>query len=254
MGNRQKPGYWAVIPAAVRYDAGLPPNAKLLYAEISALCDAEGYCFAGNAYFVSCFEWTDRSVQRLLKALEEAGYIHTDVIRNPETNEVQERRIYAGINPARTCVPLPTILSGGPDKKDGTPSRQNCRVEQYNKDLNNTPLPPKGGKGKKSKLTDEVKGMLNDYVRGDRALGEAMVAFIEIRTAKGAVNSARAIKTLLKELDRLSGGNRSLKLRLVEQSVANSWKSVFPLKGGFLAEGEGKPQGDTQVRSDLPIW
>ncbi len=43
-----KPAFWAVLPAAVRYDEELPPNAKLLYAEISALTDQRGYCYASN--------------------------------------------------------------------------------------------------------------------------------------------------------------------------------------------------------------
>ena len=31
MGStKERPGYWTVIPAAVRYDRALPPNAKLL--------------------------------------------------------------------------------------------------------------------------------------------------------------------------------------------------------------------------------
>ena len=33
----RKPGYWAVLPARVRYDEELRPNAKLIYAEITAL-------------------------------------------------------------------------------------------------------------------------------------------------------------------------------------------------------------------------
>ena len=43
---------------------------------------------------------------------------------------------------------------------------------------------------------------------------------------------------LLTELDRLSGGRREEKLALVRQSVTNSWKSVFPLRGS----GQGQPQ------------
>lgn len=33
----QKPGYYAILPAVVRYDDRLRPNGKLLYAEITAM-------------------------------------------------------------------------------------------------------------------------------------------------------------------------------------------------------------------------
>lgn len=53
-----------------------------------------------------------------------------------------------------------------------------------------------------------------------------------MRIAKKAVNSARAISMLLRELDKLSQGHREDKLLLLSQSVTNSWKGVFPLKSG----------------------
>ena len=50
------PSYYAVLPAKVRYDPDLPPNAKLLYAEITALAGEHGYWgreYACQAYILA---------------------------------------------------------------------------------------------------------------------------------------------------------------------------------------------------------
>lgn len=93
-----RPGYWAVIPASIRYDDRIPSSAKVLYAEISALCDRAGYCWAGNDYFAGLYRMTERSIRRQLAALEECGYIRIEETRRNH-NEIAERKIYAGLNP-----------------------------------------------------------------------------------------------------------------------------------------------------------
>ena len=86
-------GYWAVIPAPVRYDDQICANAKLLYAEISCLVHRDGYCWATNDHFANLYGWTPRSVARMLQSLADRGYI---IITNGNS---KLRRIYAGINP-----------------------------------------------------------------------------------------------------------------------------------------------------------
>lgn len=44
----ERPSYFAVIPASVRYDERLKPSEKILYAEITALINIKGYCYATN--------------------------------------------------------------------------------------------------------------------------------------------------------------------------------------------------------------
>ena len=46
----EKPNYYSYIPAHIRY-ADITPNAKLLFAEITALLQMNGVCFASNKYF-----------------------------------------------------------------------------------------------------------------------------------------------------------------------------------------------------------
>lgn len=75
------PNYYAVITAEVRYDKDLEPNAKLLYGEISALANRDGYCWATNEYFSALYDVDVRTVGRWLESLEEKGYIHREVTK-----------------------------------------------------------------------------------------------------------------------------------------------------------------------------
>ena len=47
----EKPNYYAILPAEVRYCKELSPMERLLYAEITCLCNHKGYCWATNNYF-----------------------------------------------------------------------------------------------------------------------------------------------------------------------------------------------------------
>ncbi len=73
------PNYYAVIPASVRYDKELPAAAKLLYGELAALSNQEGFCWASNRYFAGLYDTTPRTVQRWLEDLEAHGYIRSEI-------------------------------------------------------------------------------------------------------------------------------------------------------------------------------
>lgn len=68
--SQSKPNFYAIIPAPVRYNKNLPMGAILLYGEITALSNAEGYCWASNAWFADNFNVSKRTVQNWLRALE----------------------------------------------------------------------------------------------------------------------------------------------------------------------------------------
>lgn len=86
---KNNPGYYAVIPADVRYDDQLPPNAKLLYGEISALLNDEGYCFASNQYFADLFKVTTRTITDLIGKLQEQQHISVEIVRNDKGKVVR---------------------------------------------------------------------------------------------------------------------------------------------------------------------
>lgn len=73
----QKPSYFAIIPAVVRYDKTLSDKEKLFYAEISSLCNVSGICTASNEYFKMLYEISDSTVSRAIAGLKKNGYIDT---------------------------------------------------------------------------------------------------------------------------------------------------------------------------------
>ena len=93
MNEENKINYYAIIPATVRYDKNLKPAEKLLYGEITALANKNGYCYAKNRYFANLYEVSIETVSRWISHLQQLGYIKIKVVRN-ENKEVIERYIY----------------------------------------------------------------------------------------------------------------------------------------------------------------
>ena len=90
---KEKPSYYAIIPAEVRYSKTLTPNAKLLYAEITALCNMNGKCTASTEYFCRLYEVSRASIQNWLKMLDDNGYIIRVLIYRQGSKEILSRYI-----------------------------------------------------------------------------------------------------------------------------------------------------------------
>ena len=86
-----KPNYYGIIPSNVRYDKRLTPNAKLLYAEITALCNDKGYCWASNKYFADLYEVSTTSISKWISQLCEFKYITSEIIYKEGTKEILNR-------------------------------------------------------------------------------------------------------------------------------------------------------------------
>lgn len=89
--ERDEPNYFAIIPANVRYDKNLRDKAKLLYGEITALCNKEGFCWAKNEYFADLYDVTKTTVSTLIKNLIDNGYIKSKLIYKEGTKEILNR-------------------------------------------------------------------------------------------------------------------------------------------------------------------
>lgn len=244
-GEQKKPGYWAVLPAQVRYDPQIPPNAKLLYAEISSLTDARGYCYAANAYFEQLYELSERTISRLIRTLAEAGYIRVE----DDGGGKDRRKIYAGVNPL-------AVPPGNLDKNVYTP-RQNCRGgidknvyqnKKENRKEDQSPQKPPEGAG-----ADYVPKEAPDW-KPERFA--AFWKFYPLHTSKQA--AIRAWDKLKPSDELLAVIGKALRRQIAEkQARGEEWKiyaSTYLNGARWTDEDAAARQGRTVEAADVRDW
>ena len=87
----EKPSYYAILPANVRYAETLTPNAKLLYAEITALAQKDGTCWASNKYFAKLYNVTPETVSRWVSVLVVNGFVLRQITYLKGTKQIDKR-------------------------------------------------------------------------------------------------------------------------------------------------------------------
>lgn len=98
----ERPSYYSIIPATVRYDKRLKAYERLMFSEITALSNKYGYCTASNSYFASLYEVDKTTISRWINHLKNLGYLQTQMIKNGRA--VASRRIYPNMDPVgRPC-------------------------------------------------------------------------------------------------------------------------------------------------------
>jgi len=124
----EKPNYYSVIPAEVRYDKDLSSSEKMFYGEISALTQKEGYCWASSSYFENLYGVSRRTIYNWTKRLADKGYIRIEYVKG-ENGNLEGRKIF--LTPGKNISLGPEKkISQGPEKKI---SRKHTR-------LNNTSI------------------------------------------------------------------------------------------------------------------
>ena len=237
-----RPGYYAVIPADVRYDDRIPANAKLLYGEISALIGSDGFCFASNQYFADIYGLTPVTVARLVSKLEDAGYIKRELEKD-KTGQVVRRKIYLSVS-----VPDVQPLNNF----DNTP-QQNCG-EGINKNVKdtNTSITNIEKENKKEKAAkpaqlsdDELRTLVTDciqkvaterWTRDDKNTLYRLVMDLydparEVRKAH-PMRTERSVNRTFRSLVCWAGDSPKAMIDIVDRALANGWQGIQPPNGG----------------------
>lgn len=117
-----KPNYYAVIPATVRYDSRLTGDEKILFGEITALTQKEGYCWANNEYFANLYGVHKQTISKWVNNLKDYKHIETEI------DKLGNRKIYISKVSAQTLRDISPNAQGG----------IGANAEHNNTSINNT--------------------------------------------------------------------------------------------------------------------
>lgn len=181
---KENPNYYAIIPSFVRYDKDLTANEKLMYGEITALSNKDGFCWSKNKYFANLYDVTTQTVSRWLKHLEDKEYIHREIIRN-EKNQIIKRKIF--ITPINKNVNTSTQKCLDPINKNVKGNITSNNTTRNNKQI--------------SKYADEISAVYNHWIELLSDVNEAQL-------------TKRQKKTILTKLKKWS-------VKKLKQSISN---------------------------------
>lgn len=237
MENITRCGMYLVIPASVAEDVHLRERSKLIYGRIVQLASSTGFCYASNQALLDILAHEDpktgetaviseRTLQSILAELRDRGHIHMDMGPVPCSGgeeSVVRRRIFVG----RKLADMPPLQGG----------EENCTPENFCTGGVKKSAPPFNSKNNTSKnippiVPHEIFELCTAYAGEDAQLLDAILGLLENRAAanKSPVKTTRAMNGILNKLDKLSGGDRGMKLALLEKATVANWLTVFPLK------------------------
>lgn len=130
--QKLQPNYYAILPANIRYDKNLNSTEKLLYAEITSLCDREGYCWASNTHFAEMLDKLPTYISQVISKLSNKGYIKVEVERSSKGTF---RKIYIGGGIEKSITGVANKLDGDIEK---TIEGYRNNYIQKNNTINNT--------------------------------------------------------------------------------------------------------------------
>ena len=195
----EKPNFYGIMPADVRYDKNLKPMEKILYTEITALTNSKGYCFATNSYFAELYD----------------VHIKTVLIYKNGTKEILERRIYINqkpVDPVNEKIDTPQSKDCDPvNEKIDTPI--NKKIEENNTRINITRLI-----------------LNNKYIYRSKEFIEAFESYKKMRKSIKKPMTENSVKRMLKKLEKI--GNEETAIKMLNQAEDKCWLDVYEVKEG----------------------
>ena len=232
----EAPAYYGILPANVRYDKNLKPMEKIMYSELTALSNKNGYCNATNSYFAELYEVSKNTVSLWISDLEKAGYIKTKLIYEPGTKNIKERRIFIAdpitknddtyhekeVDPITKNDDTYHEKEVDPiTKNDDTPITKNR--EDNNTSINNTSRILKEKNIKKEKSKNEVETYINNLNLNDD-YKQLLFKYVEYRKSiKKAIKTIVPIQKIIRDFPDYFSLDEAIKI-----AQEKEWQGLEP--------------------------
>lgn len=200
-------------------DLKLKGNELIIYACIYGFSQAEDQAFYGGLQYLA--DWTNSTksgVIKCLKSLVEKNYISKveKVINGVKFCEYRATKLHGVYN--KVAWGMQQSCMGG--IQQSLPNNININnIEDSIEDKK---------KERKASTKTTYDTIISDYTDND-SLKETLVEFIKMRQRIRKPMTDKALALLLKNLDKLASDDPT-KIKILEQSIMNSWQGVFELK------------------------
>jgi predicted transcriptional regulator len=241
--------YYAVIPANVRYDSNIPANAKLLYGEITALCNEKGYCWASNAYFAELYGVSKTSVSNWISGLQKQGYVSVEIVYKENSKEIESRYIKIVNDPIKENLERYPKNLNDPIQKNctGNSTNKNTTLENtQSKDCGAARNPIKDSlaqqkKTRKAKDMVTMRNMISAFTANED-VQDALKQYFNIRVKKGLLPEQWQI--ILDDLRKFAGTDSALAIKQIDNATAGGYMQIV------AAWNKGKAAAQQRTKFD----
>ena len=211
--QRQFKGIW--IPKEIWINKDLTFQEKIILVEIDSYDDGQVGCFATNKHFVNNFGINSSRISQIIQSLQRKNYITITYDFNGK--EIIKRYLHINRPPYPPKEGMSKINIGMLKNEMGVCQFDKGgyvkKLKDNNTNINNTINNNKENNKKKYYENEELNNIFTE--------------FLELRKKIKAVNTERAINMLI---NKLSKYDDNIKMKMIEQSIVNSWKDVYELK------------------------
>ena len=213
---------FGIISKSLVCNPNLSSEAKSLFAYFAAYAGNGDTAFPSVELILYHMNWSKTKFYKYRNELEEKGYLKVE--------QIKEKGKFAHNIYRLIAIPVENTTKSPCPKKSDTVKRDTVFPDTENKDtkrnsLNKNSINKNSSINKKETSLDKL---IKDYTENED-LKEVLIDFIKMRKAIKSPATDRALKGILNKLDQLADEDE-IKIGILEQSIINSWKSVFPLK------------------------